>query len=188
MVKVDSKEVSYGVWGVRMRHSGGKDVIIVNESRTSCTCVNGRDVRGNHLAVAGAFAVTLRQASIGKMYIVSVVRETRCVASFGNVGPVEGNGREAFRDVTFSKRYVGRELKEIFCFGELKRCLRGEWSDRSEVVNDPVFFETFCIFNLPSVKGLADVFIVNIDGNASFNLFVEGIRLDVLEFRRREAG
>ena len=121
------------------------------------------------------------------MNIVPVMWESRCVASFGDVGPVEGNGRKAFGDVTLGNRYVGGELKQIFCFWKLKRCLRGKWSNRSKVINDSVFFKPFSVFDLPCIECLADVFVVDIDGDASLNFFVEGIGLDVFEFCRRKA-
>ena len=75
-------------------------------------------------------------------------------------------------------------MQKIFCFRKLERGLRGEWSDRCEIINNSVFFETFSVFNLPGIKGMSNVFVVNIDGNASLNLLVEGIGLDVMEFGR----
>ena len=79
-------------------------------------------------------------------------------------------------------------MEEVFRFGELKSGARRNRGDWGEVVYESRFFEAFRVDNLPSVKGMVDVVIVEVDGYATFNFFLEGIILNIFEVRWGEAG
>ena len=95
-MKVDSEKVGDRVGCVGVRHCGSYDVIVIDQGWTAGASINGRDMRGDHLAVSRAFAVTLREACIGEMNVVTVVWKARGITCFGDIWPVERNSGEAF--------------------------------------------------------------------------------------------